>query len=326
MSEPSPAAPTGARLHVLYVAWGFPPSRGAGMYRALATANAFAAEGWDVTVLTATRDTFERLTGSDPAAEAAVDPAVRVERIPFDPDRGEEDLARWSRSRVLSPLLWNYLRWLRSSAAFPEGGYGHWRAPLIDAAERIHAERPVDLVVGTANPNVDFAPGEHLHRAHGVPYVMDYRDGWSLDVYTGQRSMSRRSRAGRIESRMLRHVVEAWFVNEPIRAWHAREHPSSRVACTSSRTAGTRSSCACGRATASAATEGSPSPISARSTARCRCARRSRAGDWRARAPSSSLARDSSSEAGSDTSPSPTPTPPRCSSGSATTASLTWAP
>lgn len=195
------------------------------MYRALATANAFAAEGWDVTVLTATRDTFERLTGSDPAAESAVDPAVRVERIPFDPDRAEEDLARWSRSRVLSPLLWNYLRWLRSSAAFPEGGYGHWRTPLIAAAERIHAEHPVDLVVGSANPNVDFAPGEHLHRAHGVPYVMDYRDGWSLDVYTGQRAMSRRSRAGRIESRMLRHAAEAWFVNEPIRAWHAREYP-----------------------------------------------------------------------------------------------------
>ncbi len=44
--------------HVLYVAWGFPPSRGGGVYRALATANGFARAGFRVTVLTATRETF----------------------------------------------------------------------------------------------------------------------------------------------------------------------------------------------------------------------------------------------------------------------------
>lgn len=197
------------------------------MYRALATVNAFARDGWDVTVLTATRETYERLTGSDPATEQSIDKSVRVVRIPFDPARGEEDLERWSRSRVASPLLWSYLRWLASSAKFPEGGYGHWTRALKRAAERIHAEKPVDLVVGTANPNVDFVPGVLLHQKAGVPYVMDYRDGWSLDVYTGRRANSRRSRAGRIERRMLRGATEAWFVNEPIRAWHEREYPEN---------------------------------------------------------------------------------------------------
>lgn len=211
--------------HVLYVAWGYPPSRGAGMYRALATANAFARDGWKVTVLTATRDTFERLTGSDPESEGFIDPRVRVVRIPFVPERDETDLRKWSRARLFSPRLWDYLQWRLSGRDFPELGYGAWKRPLVAAAEQIHRENPVDLTVGTANPNVDFAPGMHLRRAYNVPYVMDHRDAWHLDVHTGRHVGGRFGRSRRLERRLIDDALETWFVNEPIREWYAREYP-----------------------------------------------------------------------------------------------------
>lgn len=211
--------------HLLYVAWGYPPSRGAGMYRVLATANAFAAHGWRVTVLTATRETFERLTGSDPEAERFIDPSITVVRIPFDTERGESDLRKWSRARVFSPLLWNAVRLARSRVSYPEAGYGNWKVPLTTAAEEIHLENPVDLVVASANPNVDFAPGQFLHRKYGVPYVMDYRDTWHLDMYTGKRIGHRWSRSHRLERKLIDHALEAWFVNQAIRDWHADEYP-----------------------------------------------------------------------------------------------------
>ena len=211
--------------HVLYVAWGYPPSRGAGMYRALATANAFARDGWRVTVLTATRETFEHLTGSDPEAEKFIDPRINLVRIPFDPDRGEVDLRKWSRARLHSPLLWDFIHWIRSRLVFPEGGYGSWKAPLTTAAEKIHREHAVDLVVGSANPNVDFTPGMHLRRKYGVPYVMDHRDAWHLDVYTGKRIGRRLGRSNRLERHLIDDSLEAWFVNQPIRDWHAAEYP-----------------------------------------------------------------------------------------------------
>lgn len=234
MSAPelAPAAAPGADAHgaaaphVLYVAWGYPPSRSAGMYRALATANAFARDGWRVTVLTTTRETFERLTGSDPESEASIDPRVTVVRIPFDAERSDDDLANWSRLRVYSALLWTALRWIPAWFSFPERSYGGWKKPLVAAAEAIHREHPVDLVVGSANPNVDFAPGWHLHRRYGVPYVMDHRDAWHLDVYSGRRTASRLSRSSRLESRMFARSAEGWFVNAPIRDWHAGEHPA----------------------------------------------------------------------------------------------------
>lgn len=195
------------------------------MYRALATANAFAREGWRVTVLTATRDTFERLTGSDPESEFSIDPRVEVVRIPFDPERGETDLRRWSRLHVYSPLLWNFLRSLRARVGFPEHNYAIWAKPLAKAAEQIHARTPVDLVVGSANPSVDFVPGDVLHRHADVPYVMDHRDAWHLDVYTGKRMGRLNSRSARLERRLISHAAEAWFVNAPIRDWHREQYP-----------------------------------------------------------------------------------------------------
>jgi glycosyltransferase involved in cell wall biosynthesis len=196
------------------------------MYRALATANAFAEADWSVTVLTATSDTFERLTGTDPAAEASIDPRITVVRIPFDTERGEPDLSRWSRRRIASPLLWSLFRTWRERRSFPETNYGGWAGPLRAAARAIHAETPVTLVIGTANPNVDFVPGDDLARRHGVPYVMDYRDTWHLAVYSGRRVGSANSRSARLERRLLGGAREAWFVNQPILDWHAAEYPA----------------------------------------------------------------------------------------------------
>ncbi|GAA1225421.1 glycosyltransferase [Rhodoglobus aureus] len=211
--------------HLLYVAWAFPPARNAGMYRALATANAFVRDGWKVTVLTATEDTYERLTGSDPETVKSIDPRITVVRIPFDPERGDTNIGSWSRLRVFSSLLWNASRWLVSLAQFPELAYGSWRKPLEEAAERINAAFPVDLVIGTANPNVDFAPANYLNRRYGTPFVIDHRDAWHLNVYSGKRVGERWHRSNRLERSLLARCTEAWFVNEPIKRWHGSEYP-----------------------------------------------------------------------------------------------------
>ncbi len=213
--------------HLLYVAWGFPPSRGAGMYRALATVAAFIDAGWRVTVLTADREAFETLTGVDVEAEASIPTAATVVRVPFDARRGERDLARWSRLRMSSPLLWSGLRLVVETARFPEPGYGHWARPIAAEARAIHRRDPIDLVIGTANPNVDFVPGAALHRTARVPYVMDYRDTWHLDMYADRRRGARWSRSARRERRLQRRARELWFVNDAIREWHARELPSA---------------------------------------------------------------------------------------------------
>ncbi|KGN32406.1 glycosyl transferase [Knoellia sinensis KCTC 19936] len=211
--------------HVLYVAWGFPPCRAGGVYRALATANAFARAGCRVTVLTAEREAFERYTGTDPSMEEQVDESIEVVRIPFDWPGMESDLRRWSAARVFAPRLWRKWRAKEDQKDFPEAAYGPWWGPLRAAALQIHARDAVDLVVATANPNVDFAAAQILNEQHGVPYVMDYRDAWMLDVFDGSLLHEEGGRVEQLERSLLEKSSEVWFVNEPIRAWHAERHP-----------------------------------------------------------------------------------------------------
>ncbi|GAB47075.1 glycosyl transferase [Mobilicoccus pelagius] len=214
-----------ARPHVLYVAWGFPPSRGGGVYRALATVNAFSRAGWDVTVLTADRETFEKYTGVDPSLEALVAPGIEVVRVPFSWPAMDTDLRSWSALRVWAPRQWRNRRVRLDQRDFPEKGYGPWRRPLERAALEVHRRRPVDLTVATANPNVDFCAAAVLNAEHGVPFVMDYRDAWMLDVFDGGLLHEEGGRADRIERSLLAGATEVWFVNEPIRRWHAERHP-----------------------------------------------------------------------------------------------------
>lgn len=213
------------RPHLLYVAWGFPPSRTGGVHRALATVNAFAADGWDVTVLTAPREVFRDVTGADPRLEELVDPRVEVRRIPFSWPAQQTDLRAWPLLRVLFPRLWATVRKRRDLRAFPEVGYGPWRFELERAALAVHAARPVDLVVATTNPEVSVTAGVRLHEAAGVPYVVDYRDAWSLHTYSGRRRHAADSPVGRWEARSLGGAAEVWLVNEPLRRWHAEAYP-----------------------------------------------------------------------------------------------------
>jgi glycosyltransferase involved in cell wall biosynthesis len=211
---------------MLYVCWGYPPCRGGGVYRALATANRFAEQGWRVTVLTADKDTFYRFTGADETLEERIHPDVEVVRVPFEWPILEADLRKWSRSRAANPKLWSKLRVKRDQIPFPESGYGPWRGTIEKAAEQIHQANPVDLTVATANPHVAFTAAYHLFQKDKVPYVMDYRDAWLLDVFTGDRLHDENSRAAKWERKLVENAREVWFVNDPIKVWHEKLYPA----------------------------------------------------------------------------------------------------
>jgi glycosyltransferase involved in cell wall biosynthesis len=137
----------------------------------------------------------------------------------------ESDLRRWPASRVYAGPVWRRLRARADRRPFPEVTYGPWRPVIEEAAERIHLSRKVDLVLATANPNVSFMAGKHLHDRFGVPYVMDYRDAWSLDVFDGRRIHSADSRVGRLERELVDSAREVWFVNDTIADWHRGAYP-----------------------------------------------------------------------------------------------------
>ena len=211
--------------HLIYSAWGYPPAAKSCAYRLLATANSFARHGWDVTVVTLDEDAWERESGLDRTLLALIDPGIDVVRLPLYREDLETDIRTFSKFRAQRPIEWRNWRRRRDELSFPEPVFGPWRRQLEAAVEQVHARKPADLVIATAAPYTFFAPAMRLAKAQGVPYVLDYRDGWALDVVGGGEIFAANSRRGRIERWLVDHAAEAWFVNRPIRDWYAQRYP-----------------------------------------------------------------------------------------------------
>ncbi|MDR2253559.1 MAG: glycosyltransferase [Bifidobacteriaceae bacterium] len=213
--------------HIAYVAWGFPPSRSGGAYRQLATANALAASGRKVTVLTVERKVFTEITGADVTLEAMIDPRIELIRTRFDWPLRNQDQTTWSPAHRRFPRLWRKARLAFELAIFPEIGYATWPRTLGRALRALHARQPIDLVIASGNPFAAFAAAWRFHRATGVPYVLDYRDSWILDQFTGRQRYPDRDRRARWERRVVDAAAQVWFVNRATLAWHAARYPGA---------------------------------------------------------------------------------------------------
>lgn len=211
--------------HVLYVAWGFPPSRAGGVYRALATANLLASSGYRVTVLTTDEESWGKYTGTDYSLVSLIDPSINVIRIPFVWKGLDSNLHTYSWLRINFPRIWNRINKWKNNRIFPENNYGFWRKDLENAALKIHTTDPIDLTVVTSNPNVTATAALALHETHEIPFVVDHRDAWTLDVFDGKTLYAPNSAQGKWEDKIFSKAAAIWFVNSPIAEWHANKFP-----------------------------------------------------------------------------------------------------
>jgi glycosyltransferase involved in cell wall biosynthesis len=221
------SAPQSRRPRVLYLAFYFPPSRASGVYRARATANHLAGHGWDVTVLAAPLEFLHGVIGSvDEALLGTVDPRVRVERPELDLSPWEHNLREFGRFRGTFPVLARRMQDRRDRKDFPER-YASWAWDGVRRALKLHAKDPFDVVVATGNPFASFAGAERFSRRTGVPYVIDYRDSWTLDLFTDGPAFPDGHPAYDWEKKVIGGAASVVFVNNALREWHAERYPAA---------------------------------------------------------------------------------------------------
>ncbi len=211
------------RPHVALVSWGFPPFRGSGTFRPLALANALAAAGAQVTVLAAARETFLAHYGADPGLEAQIDPRVEVRRLPFYPENPWPVVNDWGPVRASDPRRFAADR-RRVLPAFPEKVYETWIPRVAAALRDLHAADPVSLMLATAGPYGQVEAAASVATDLGLPLVIDDRDSFLADVFTGEEHEWFDQRLP-FALRWFRSARDVWFVNPPIRDWHARRFP-----------------------------------------------------------------------------------------------------
>ena len=215
----------GGKPHVIYLAIGFPPAAKSSAYRLRETANQFCALGWDVTVVTICQEAWEREYGLDHTLSNAVDPRVQVVELPLFREDLETDIRAFSEARSLNPQQWIDERDKQEQKIFPERKFGRWRFALEKALLRMHRTRPADLLLTTCAPYVNLAATWKLWQTYRVPYAVDFRDGWSIDVIGGGEAFPPDSVAGRWERRVLEHALSIWCVNDPIARFYQERYP-----------------------------------------------------------------------------------------------------
>lgn len=107
---------------------------------------------------------------------------------------------------------------------FPER-YASWAWASVARALKMHARKRFDVVVATGNPFASFGAAWLFNRLTGVPYVMDYRDSWTLDLFNDEPAFPEGDIAWSWEKKALERASAAVFVNEALRGWHAERYP-----------------------------------------------------------------------------------------------------
>ncbi|MEI6365423.1 MAG: glycosyltransferase, partial [Actinomycetes bacterium] len=213
--------------HLIYLAIGFPPASKSCAYRMKAMANAFAESGWDVTAVSLADSSWEIDNGTDQSLLAGLNPTIK--RVPVNLRREDFEpiIGRWTPLHARNPDRWKTQFLKKSTRDFPEKIFGAWRTPLIEAVSAVYRKKPADLLIVSPAPYTTLAVAEALHRQFSIPYVVDYRDGWSVDVINGGSAFDMGSKQDRIEREVLKNASAAWFVNEPIMEFYKDRYPES---------------------------------------------------------------------------------------------------
>jgi glycosyltransferase involved in cell wall biosynthesis len=157
-------------LRVLLLAFEFPPVANGGVYRMVGLAETLPAEGVELDVVTVREGDYRAwTTGRVDDLLAARVSAERVCRTP-------SGFPNWYWRLTASKLGFRIAQYLYLGdpvALF-------WRAPLMAAVERIVRHRGPQVVLATAPPFGVAVLARAVARRYRLPWVVDWRDPWSL--------------------------------------------------------------------------------------------------------------------------------------------------
>jgi hypothetical protein len=181
---------------VLMIAYYFPPEGNAGAYRPIRFVRHLPSFGWNPRVVTLKTETYERY---DPALSRQIPQGVEVIRVAnHDPwqallvkraKRAQEKLTKGSAEHTARTLLAHQkpvrscmrelVRSLEARLYHPDLAMG-WIGGATRAIKRACKTQGSDVIWATAGPVSSFHVAERASHCLRVPYVLDFRDAWTI--------------------------------------------------------------------------------------------------------------------------------------------------
>ncbi len=178
------------------IAYHFPPEGNAGAFRPLRFVRQLSLRGWQPTVLTVDTKWFERF---DPSLLSQVPSDVNVIRVrnrdpwqALQSNRGQRMRKRIATAspETVAQIHSAHLRparsFLRTAVRLAEAWSYHpdtamgWIGPAVKTAVKWSRQAQRDVIWATAGPVSSFTVAQRAARVTGVPYVLDFRDAWTI--------------------------------------------------------------------------------------------------------------------------------------------------
>ncbi len=207
---------------VVMIAYDFPPEGNAGAFRPLRFIRQLPSLGWEPTIITLDADFHERY---DPSLLSLVPDGIEVIRVrnrdPWQAFQAKREIRMRQRvskasadtvARIQSahnmPVrssIREVVRTLEACCYHPDITMG-WIRPAVKATLKICARKRPDAVWATAGPVSSFLVAQRASQRTGVPYVLDFRDAWTITVSGFE---ARRPRwARRSDQRTMFHLLK----------------------------------------------------------------------------------------------------------------------
>ena len=198
---------------VLVITYYWPPSGGSGVQRWVKFAKYLRENGWEAVIYTPENPT---LTARDETLAAEIPDGTEVIRRPIlEPygfyrklvgrkgDAITNEVTPISSGR--KPLKDRISLYFRGNWFIPDPRIW-WIRPSVRFLKKYLSEHPVDALVTTGPPQSMHLIGQRLHKALGIPWVVDFRDPWTKMYYLKHLPIS--PRAWRKHQRLEQGVID----------------------------------------------------------------------------------------------------------------------
>ncbi len=201
---------------LLFVSYLFPPTGGAGVQRALKFVKYLPLQGWHPTVLTVRQisayvydhSLLEEVPGGvDVVRTESLDP-LRLSARLFAvrrPATVADGAVRHHRFKIDSRLTRIY-RSVRDLMMLPDAQLGWIPFAFRTGRAEIRSRRP-SVILATSGPFSSAIIAYLLGKRTGIPYVLDFRDGWTDDPYLHVPTRLHRALHRRLESLILKKAA-----------------------------------------------------------------------------------------------------------------------
>lgn len=183
---------------VVMIAYWFPPDGGASVYRPLRFIRHLPAMGWSASVIAADLDRYG-WSRYDPALLALVPSETEVIRVrgrdlwqAIQARRAQHTQAKLSRVSVetverlratpdtpVRSFMREIVHTVEAWCYHPDMAMG-WISPALEALIKVCSRRKPHVIWATGGPWSSFIVAQRASQRLGVPYVLDFRDSWTL--------------------------------------------------------------------------------------------------------------------------------------------------